>query len=97
MRLLQILTACAYLLPKKRDRIKTHDIGTAVGPEEDHIDHFDENCRVAVVEIPLVTVEDGHHPFPHLLIPGEVPGEVSGKISGIDSSNISGTSRLEKV
>ena len=64
----------ADLLPQERHRVQAHDVGALVGPEQDDVDHLDEDGRVAIVEIPLVVVEHRHHPFPHVLVPGEVPG-----------------------
>jgi hypothetical protein len=48
--------------------------GQTPGLPEDDVEHLDEDLRIGVIEVPLIVVEHGHHPPPHLPVPGEVAG-----------------------
>ena len=74
VRLAFVLAGGADLLPEEGHRVQAHDIRALVGPEKDDVQHLDEHGGVAVVEVPLVAVEDRHHPLAHGLVVGEIAG-----------------------
>ena len=74
MRLTLVLAGGADLFPQEGDCVQAHDIGALVGPKQDDVEDLDEDRRIAVVEVPLVGVEHGHHPLAHCLVEREVAG-----------------------
>src|SRR4030095_14212537 len=73
MRLRKILTGGALLFPDERRGVDSQNVDPDVAVEEDSFEHLQENCRISIIEIPLVTVKDRHHPLVDLLAIGEVP------------------------
>ena len=69
-----VLAGRADLLPQEGHGIEAQDVGTLVRPEQQCIEHFDQHCRVPVVEVPLVVVEYRHDPLAQRFVPGEIAG-----------------------
>ena len=62
----------AELLPDIRDRVQTDHVHALIGEEEEVLRHVVEHDGVAVVEIPLIGIEEGHHDLAAVVEPGEV-------------------------
>ena len=59
----QVLTGCSQLLPDKGRRVNPQNVHSKVSVEEDGVKHGDKDLRVIIIEVPLVVMKYGHHPF----------------------------------
>ena len=57
----KIPAVCTQLFPDIRHRIDTDDIHSLISQVQEVIHHLVEYARIAVVQIPLVRIECGHH------------------------------------
>src|SRR4030065_2167886 len=71
MRLRQILAAGAQLFPEKSHRVQAQDLHTKVCEEEHLTRHLGEDCRVGIIQIPLVSMEGRPDPTIYFLTVGE--------------------------
>ena len=82
MYLRQVTAVGAQFFPDIRRRVQT-DYINAVIAEVEHIRcHIVEDCRIRVVQIPLIGIEGRHDDFAGLLAPGKVSGRSGGEDLG---------------
>ena len=62
----QVPAVRSQFLPDIGNCINADDVHALVGQVEEIIHHLIEHPRVAVVQIPLIGIESGHHIMPHL-------------------------------
>ena len=92
--LLQIPALGPQFLPNVRNCINADNINAPVGQVQEIGHHFIEHPGIAVVQVPLVGVEGGHHIVTALRQPGEISrgrgGEHLGNSLFIDTRNVPG-------
>ena len=68
----QVLGIGPDLFPEESEGVKPHHIDPLVGQGHQVAEHLQKDLGVPVIEVPLVAVEDGHHPAPHFRDIGKV-------------------------
>ena len=63
MCLREVLAPCSFFFPDKCRGIDAKNINAKICIKENSIDHFNKDLRVGIIEIPLVIMKYGHHPF----------------------------------
>ena len=68
----QVTAVGSKLFPDIWYSIQTNDIHTLIGKIQHIKDHFIENNRIAVIQIPLIRIEGSHNMFMKIFQPGKV-------------------------
>ena len=72
MHLRKIAAVRAERLPDVRNRIEADDIRALVAEKEEVLRHVVKDCRVRVVQIPLIGIETGHNHLSDFIAPTEI-------------------------
>ena len=75
----QITTIRSQLLPDIGNGIETNDVNALICQKQQVLRHVVEDHGIAVVEVPLIGMEEGHDDLAAVRKPGEIPRRGSGK------------------